>query len=341
MYWAVIGVRRLAWILVLLLAATPALAQGSGAAAEALYREGKELLKNKQYAEACEKLQESQRLDPAAGTLGLLALCNELSGKTATAWQQYLKVASLARDAGQKQRERAAKRQAEKLEKRLSTMRIKVSAPVAELKVTRRGRVVGSAQWDTPIPVDPGRVLVEASAPGYQPWSKLVEVGAEADKVEVTVPPLQKAESVPPPKAAPATPAKPAPPARGTPAPTKDEAGGSFIGENALGLVAIGVGAVGIGVGSYFGLRASSKNDESKEFCNDEDECHPRGFEIRDEAKQAATISNIAFGVGVVAVGAGIFLIATSGGGETTEQALSWTPHLSPHGGGATLGGRF
>ena len=48
---------------------TSLLAQSSNAAlAESLYQEGKRLMGEKKYAEACPKFAESQKLDPATGT---------------------------------------------------------------------------------------------------------------------------------------------------------------------------------------------------------------------------------------------------------------------------------
>ena len=58
------------------------------AAAEWLFREGRALMKKGDFAPACAKLAESQRLDPAVGTLMNLAECEERIGRTASAWQR-------------------------------------------------------------------------------------------------------------------------------------------------------------------------------------------------------------------------------------------------------------
>jgi len=45
--------------------------------ADALFRQGRELLEQERFAEACVKLAESQRLDPKLATLMYLADCHE------------------------------------------------------------------------------------------------------------------------------------------------------------------------------------------------------------------------------------------------------------------------
>lgn len=59
------------------------------AAARALFDDGKRLMLEKRWDEACPKLAESQRLDPGGGTILALALCYEGTGKTATAWATF------------------------------------------------------------------------------------------------------------------------------------------------------------------------------------------------------------------------------------------------------------
>src|SRR5882724_5078619 len=61
---------------------------------------GRALLKDRRYAEACPKFQQSQVEDPASGTLLALAYCQELSGLLASSLSSYLAAAQLAEHEG-------------------------------------------------------------------------------------------------------------------------------------------------------------------------------------------------------------------------------------------------
>jgi hypothetical protein len=67
------------------------------AAADALFREGKTLLKDGQTAEACAKFEESQSLDPSAGTLLNLGDCYEKAGLLVKSYQSFVKAEPMSK----------------------------------------------------------------------------------------------------------------------------------------------------------------------------------------------------------------------------------------------------
>ena len=219
------GSWRSAW-LVAALALSPgrALAQASAEekiAAEALFDEGKKLLSDGQLAPACEKLEQSQRIDPAVGTLLYLAECFEKSGRTASAWATFREASSAARASGQADRARIGQDRAARLEARLVRLTIKVdneNSAIEGFQLKRRGESVPKAVWGVPVPVNPGEQVIEASAPGYQPFSQRVSIDKQPGTA--TVPALIKLVSVEPP---PSTPIAPPPAPVTTPLPSPAE----------------------------------------------------------------------------------------------------------------------
>ena len=99
--------------------ARTAFAQSDPVVAEALFQEGRTLLDQGKAAEACPKLAESHRLDPATGTLIALALCREAEGKLASAWAAFADAEGRARTEGSKDRETVARERAAALYPRL------------------------------------------------------------------------------------------------------------------------------------------------------------------------------------------------------------------------------
>jgi tetratricopeptide (TPR) repeat protein len=120
------------------------------AMATQLYDDAETLMQSKDFAGACPKYAESQRLDPQLGVLLHLADCYEKAGKTASAWASFkdaIEVAARRNASGVNEpRERIARDRAEALAAKLSRITIKVTKPdLVGLEVTQDGQVVGRA----------------------------------------------------------------------------------------------------------------------------------------------------------------------------------------------------
>jgi hypothetical protein len=191
------------------LSATPAAAQK--AEANVLFDEGRRAMASHDYAQAIGKLEQSQQLDPAVGTLLNLAECYTAIGRTASAWATYRDAASLAATTKQLDRERYATRKAQELEAKLSRLEVSVEpeARVPGLSVTRSGVPIPEGLWGAAVPVDPGPQHLEAKAPGRAPWTLDVKVDDGGALVRVKILPLATVEPAPAP--VPVAPVEPAP----------------------------------------------------------------------------------------------------------------------------------
>lgn len=308
------------------------------------------------YAEACPKLEESQRLDPGIGTQYNLAECYARTGRTASAWAAFLEAAAAARVASQPQRERRARERAAELEPRLSRLTIEVRPPVLpdDFEVRRNGAVVGRAQWSSALPVDPGTHTIVASAPGKKTFTKTVEVASEGDRAVVVVPALEDAPRPPaeppppaaePPRVVPAEPDATTAPPEARPRAfdhvydTRAPSSSSWNAQRTVSLLVAGVGVAGVGVGTYFGLRSKDARDDSRAYCSG-DACTAEGVELRRDALRDGNISTMAFGVGAVALGTGAVLWFTAPKRDSRGLAQK-APTVSPHGLGLRVSGTF
>jgi hypothetical protein len=283
-----------------LLVSSPALAQESSArdpiAAEALFERGKLLIDQGRTLEACTAFSGSQRLDPAGGTLLRLALCHEAAGKLASAWLEFGEVVRVSKEgtgdpAKLQERVRLAREHLAAVEPRVPKLAITVQAAarVEGLRVSANGLPRDEGTWGVALPVDPGDVVVVATAPGRQESRVTVHV-AEGQQQNVDLLPLLAVGA--PPIAA----LRP-------PAPTERA--------SLLRPVGVGVGVLGlaaIGVGTYFGVRAVGKWNDSNAACPGTTCSDPEGVTLASDAQSAARIADVTLGAGAVAVVAGVVL---------------------------------
>jgi hypothetical protein len=135
-------------------------------------------------------------IERVRGTLLNLALCHEHIGKTASAWGEFRAVEQQERalPAPNESRVQLAREHAEKLQPRLSRLRIIVppDARAPGLVVKVDGEPKSEPLW-AGVPVDPGTRSVEASATNKKPVAVQVKVDDEGITVPVTIPALADA----------------------------------------------------------------------------------------------------------------------------------------------------
>lgn len=327
------------WIVLGLLFAHRAEAQAAPdqkAAAEALFDKGLGLLKQGEYAQACAYLEQSQAVERGIGTMLYLAECYEKLGRTASAWALFREASSAAQAEGQAERAQAGAARAGQLEPQLARLAVLVppAAQVPGLEILRNGTQVGSPVWGVMVPVDPGPQRIEARAPNYEAWSHTESV-ARGGQLSVTVPPLAASANPQPAAAGPVVPESPAPaPAAAHAATERPASTGST--QRTIALVTGAVGVVGLGLGSYFGVRAASKNSDAHDACPSR-LCSTEGFQLHEQAQDSATLSNVFVIGGAALLGTGIVLYLTAPRNETRSVTLRGVP------GGAELsiGGRL
>ncbi len=303
--------------------------EGGAAAAESLFQEARKLIDAKRYAEACPKLAASHKLAPAVGTLLNLADCYERSGQLASAWVRFHEAIALAQRLGRADREKTATDRADKLEPRLIKLTIKSRESGLEVKLD--GNVLDSAALGTPVPVDPGKHTIDATAKGKKPFNTIIDVTDRARTPSIDIPALDAD-----PDAKTNTTAPPAEPPR-----PPDEKSSDGSTQRILGIAGMGLGGAGVILGSIFGLRTSSKWSEAKDqHCTGTD-CDRTGVELAAQAKNAGTVSTISFIAGGVFLAGGAVLFFTAPSGPPRPKKTDTTLGLGLGIGSVSLGGSF
>lgn len=315
-------------------AARPARSQTAQdkAAAEALYDEGKKLLAEKRFAEACSRFERSQRLDPGTGTLLFLADCYETIGRSASAWSTFREAAASAKASGQADRERIARDRAAKLEDRLFQLTLSVAAAdTPGLRVLRGDTEVKKEVWGVAVPVDPASYTLTVTAPGKKSWSTTVEIPKGAGSRTVEIPALEDAPAETPAPTATVAPTAPPPTSTAT-APPPPPPGWSP-GRTA-GLTMGVVGLAGIGAGAVFGGIAASQFSSAKATCPNTACGDQAAVDLSVQAGAMADVSTALFVAGgaVLAGGVVLFLVSPAQARGAPPRAAWVSPMI---GGGA------
>lgn len=193
------------------------------------------------------------------------------------------------------------------------------SADLSAVKVTMDGVMLADHLDGAALSVEPGKHVFEFTTEGYPSVSKelFVREGVKGRQEVVAFAP-QGAGAGPTPVVVPIDPST-TPTSTPSDAPPAEPSGS---GLKTWAFVAGGVGVVGLGLGTYFGLRASSKWSSAKDACVI-DRCGPSSDaqKDKDDASSAGTISTIAFVVGGAALVTGVTLLVLSPSSKGTSSA--------------------
>ena len=290
------------------------------ATAEALFEAARQAVAQGNYASACPKFAESARLDPAAGAWLNLADCEERLGHLAAAWSAWHEgVALLPRD---DERLAPARQRAQALDRRLPRLVVKLSPDSHRGARLRRDDVdLGTASFDVPLPVDPGRHSIQVQAPGFAPSSSEITLAeGETKTIEIALGATIPSPAPPPAAISTTTPnvAESMPATASRDAESASRRRTLWTGGWILG----GSGIAGLGLGVTTGVMAIAKKGTVQAHCH-AGECDPTGFDASQAGHTLATTSNVGLAAGGVLVAAGLWLVLTNAPRAETKLTIA------------------
>jgi hypothetical protein len=303
-------------------------------AAKTLFEQGQKQMEDKNFDAACQSFKASNEAVARVGTLLNLADCYEKGGKLASAWGAYFDAIALGRRQNKPEYEDFAQKSQSRLEPLLSKMTIIVppEVKVEGMKVTRDGQAVEPVALGVAIAVDPGKHVIEATAPHKLAFHTEVTVDAAHKNVDVKI---EKLADAPMAWARTNQPQIVEKVVEVPSAITPLRIGGIVLGS---------LGVAGVIVGSVLGFVANDKYQSAlKNDCGgNPNACTPVGVTNGGTAHDLANVATGFFVGGLVAVAGGVtlFIVGAPSRPETQPAAsLRVTPLVG--GAAATFAGTF
>jgi hypothetical protein len=283
-------------------AAPPEKEQKAGA--QQTFDAGSKLYDAHRYEEALAAFRASYQIVASPNSHLMVARALRDLGRNVEAYAEYDAVLREAAAKGEKYESagHAAAEERDEVRPKIALLTVRVAGDPTGVTVKIGETPVDAAALGTPMPHDPGAVVVTAAkADGSQARSEVTLVAGGASDVALT---LALPEVAPPP-AAPA----PAPAVTVTP---------SGVPLRTWAYVAGGVGVVGLATFGIFGAMSSSEYDSLNSSCPDH-RCSPDKQGDVDAGRRDQTIANVGLVLGVVGVGAGVtlFVVSTHASKET------------------------
>jgi hypothetical protein len=260
-------------------------------AAEALFRAGRAAFVKARYAEAHALFKESFRLEPTPGTLLNIAICEEELGQLASAWQRYQGVL----DALSASDERAAIARARltRLEPRVPLLTLRLAPGAPKGTTLQIGTTaLGSASFGLALPMDPGKHVLVAMAPGHDPRRFVVQLH-EGQRRELVIHPGSVRT------------------------PAADKWGRKSTAEpssrRTLGYWFLGAGAAGLTAGLVATGFAADRAATVDTHCRDEG-CDDTGLDASSQGKRLTAVAIYCFAIGAAGLASGAYLMLSTAG---------------------------
>jgi hypothetical protein len=258
----------------------------------------------KRYEDALASFVESQRLDPAAGTLMNLATCEEKLGRSASAWQHWKE----AMDALNPDDDRAplARSRVEALEKKAPRLAVVlVSGREQGARVTRDAIELGPATQGVPLPVDAGAHTVTVRMPGRRTERVTVRIAeGESRRVEVHPGAAESAAAAENPSVA--------------------------AWPRTLGWVLAGAGVAGVGTAAVTGIMLLDSKKTVEADCPNKSCMTQEGLDAAATGRTLTTVNTAAWIAGGAALGIGAYLLISAAPKDKATGAIA--PSVSPDG---------
>jgi tetratricopeptide (TPR) repeat protein len=301
--------------------------------ADSLFKQGKKLMAEKRYAEACAAFEQSFKLDPGIGGELNIAKCYEEWGKVGRAYSAYQHAEQMAKEASDP-REPKIHDLVAGLEPQVPKLTIKLSSGSDPklANATLDDKPIEPGAFGQPQIVDPGPHTIEYESNGKKKKRVVpverggtseitLDIGAGAIVVKQPDVVVKKEPEPPPP--APRDPGR---------------------NQKFLAYGAAGVGVVLIGVSSAMTLSAKSRYDSAlTAHCGGSTTmCDSTGLSITHDARHEANIATALFLVGLVGVGGGVALYLTAPHAPkrtSDEHSLYIVPTVAPGAAGVVFGG--
>jgi hypothetical protein len=309
--------------------------------ADQLFKNGKRLLAQKKYAEACRAFEDSDRIDPGIGAKLNAAKCYQEWGKLATAWRWFVDAETMATSA----RDPRAKKIHELVEAiEPSVPRLTVKAPpgadLAGVLIKLDGVALEPSGLGVEQRVDPGPHEVETTIAGVRQVKVVAVERGGVTEALLDIPAASRTRDSPARTSRTRAPTGPPPDSVPTGEPARDPARTRRL----VGLGVAGAGVVAMGIAGLvtLGARGDYRDALAAHCQGATDMCDEQGLEITHSAAHRANIATVVTLGGLAAVAGGLIAYFTAPRAPRAgEHALYLAPSVGAGGGAFVLGGAF